>query len=277
MVTRSSHPPVVVTIAGTDPSGGAGIQADIKAISATGSYAASIITVLVAQNTQGVSTIEEISLPFLQQQIDAVFSDLEVAAIKIGMLYKKSIIEIIAKNIEKYSFPVIVLDPVMTAQSGDCLLAEDAIEALKDLLCKVDIITPNIPEAEILLGQTIDTPLKMQTAAEVLSKHYHTSVLLKGGHLTGAQCPDIFYDHSKQTHFPFISPRVHTQNTHGTGCSLSAAIASYLAQGETEYEAIKKAKHYLFNALAAAKDFRIGKGQGPIHHFYALRREHYVI
>ncbi len=277
MLTLSSHPPVVVTLAGTDPSGGAGIQADIKAISATGSYAASIITVLVAQNTQGVSTIEEISLPFLQQQIDAVFSDLEVAAIKIGMLYKKSIIEVIAKNIEKYSFPVIVLDPVMTAQSGDCLLAEDAIEALKGLLCKVDIITPNIPEAEILLGQTIDTPKKMHAAAEALSKHYHTSVLLKGGHLTGAQCPDIFYDHAKQTHFPFISPRVDTQNTHGTGCSLSAAIASYLAQGATEYEAIKKAKHYLFNALTSAKDFRIGKGQGPIHHFYALRRESYVI
>jgi hydroxymethylpyrimidine/phosphomethylpyrimidine kinase len=277
MLTLPSHPPIVVSIAGTDPSGGAGIQADIKAISATGGYAASIITVLVAQNTRGVNAVEEVSLSFLQQQIDAVFSDLHVAAVKIGMLYKKTIIEVIAQNIEKYSPPFIVLDPVITAQSGDRLLEEDAIEALKGLLCKVDMITPNIPEAEILLGQTIDTPQKMHTAAEILSKHYNTSVLLKGGHLTGAQCPDIFYNRAKQTHFPFISPRVDTQNTHGTGCSLSAAIASYLAQGETYYEAIKKAKHYLFNAIAAAKDFHIGKGQGPIHHFYALRRESYVI
>lgn len=277
MLNSTFHPPIVVSIAGTDPSGGAGIQADIKAISATGSYAASIITVLVAQNTQGVTAIEEISLPFLQQQLDAVFSDLDVAALKIGMLYKKEIIELIAENIKKYSIRYRVLDPVITAQSGDQLLKDDAIDALKSLLPLVDLMTPNIPEAEILLNQKIDTPHTMQKAAEALAKQYNTSVLLKGGHLTGEQCPDIFYDNQKKSSFPFISPRVTTLNTHGTGCSLSAAIASYLAQGETYYQAIKKAKHYLFNAIDAAKTLQIGKGQGPIHHFYALRKEMYVI
>jgi hydroxymethylpyrimidine/phosphomethylpyrimidine kinase len=269
--------PSVVTIAGTDPSGGAGIQADIKSISATGSYAASIITVLVAQNTQGVQAIQEIPLRFLQQQIDAVFSDLHIAAVKLGMLYKEDIIDTVAENIKKYAPPFTVLDPVMTAQSGDVLLKKNAVNALIQLFPLATLITPNIPEAEILLGEKIRDHRQMEAAAKHLAQTHQVSVLLKGGHLHSSDSPDIFYDKEKEKSLCFASPRIDSPHTHGTGCTLSSAIASYLAQGHALAEAIHQAKNYLYQAISAGKTLTIGKGKGPVNHFYHLKKVNHAI
>jgi hydroxymethylpyrimidine/phosphomethylpyrimidine kinase len=264
--------PIVLSIAGTDPSGGAGIHADIKAISATASYAAAVITILVAQNTQGVQAIQEIPLPFIQQQIDAVFTDLSLAAVKLGMLYKEEIIHLIAKNLKKYRPPFIVLDPVMTAQSGDLLLKTNAITALMNLFPLATLITPNIPETEILLDKKISNQQDMQSAATLLANTHKVSVLLKGGHLTGSDSPDIFHDYAQGKIYYFDSPRINTLHTHGTGCTLSSAIASYLAQGHDLYQAIRKAKTYLHQAIEGGRYLKIGKGNGPINHFYYLKQ-----
>ena len=269
--------PSVLSIAGTDPSGGAGIQADIKAISATGSYAATVITVLVAQNTQGVQAIQTIPLNFIQQQMDAVFTDLTPAAVKLGLLYDEEIMALIAKNLKKYQPPCIVLDPVMTAQSGDLLLKPQSVQALIDLFPFVTLITPNIPEAEILLNKKISDRQHMESAAKTLAQTHQTSVLLKGGHLHGSHSPDIFYDKEQKKTVCFDSPRIDTPNTHGTGCTLSSAIASYLAQGSTLYEAIHKAKAYLYQAIVAGKNLHIGQGNGPVNHFYYLKKANHVI
>ncbi|MGC1854059.1 MAG: bifunctional hydroxymethylpyrimidine kinase/phosphomethylpyrimidine kinase [Candidatus Aquirickettsiella sp.] len=264
----------VATIAGTDPSGGAGMQADIKAISATGCYAASIITVLVAQNTQSVTAIQEIPLAFIQQQIDAVFNDLSVGAVKIGMLYHEDIIHLVAANLKKYQPPFIVLDPVMISQTGHALLKPPAIHALVDALFPLaTLITPNIPEAESILTFKITDEPSMQEAAYSLAKRYNVSVLLKGGHLKTSHSPDIFYDFPQKHSHRFDTLRINTKNTHGTGCTLSAAIASYLAQGENLYHAIARAKHYLTECILAAKDLKLGQGQGPVHHFYFLDKD----
>jgi hydroxymethylpyrimidine/phosphomethylpyrimidine kinase len=264
----------VVTIAGTDPSGGAGIQADIKAISATGAYAASIITVLVAQNTCQVTAIEEIPLSFIQQQIDAVFSDLSIGAVKLGMLYQEEIIHLALTNLKKYQPPFTVLDPVMIAQTGHLLLKPQAINALvNDLFPIATLITPNIPEAETILKSSINDFNSLREAAIALATQYKVSVLLKGGHLKSVDSPDIFYDYPKQQVHCFNTPRINTPNTHGTGCTLSSAIASYLAQGEDLYHAIVKAKHYLSRAIVAAKNLKLGHGNGPVHHFYFLHQE----
>jgi len=263
--------PIVLSIAGTDPSGGAGMQADIKAISATGSYAASVVTVLVAQNTQGVQSIQEIPLPFIQQQLDSVFSDLHLAAIKLGLLYKREIIDLVTQNLERYRPPFIILDPVITAQSGDALLQANTTAAFTNLFPLATLITPNIPEAEILLNQKISTIKQMQSAAALLANVHKTSVLLKGGHLMAKNSPDLFYDYAQAKTHCFDSPRIDTKNTHGTGCSLSAAIASYLAQGHDLYHAIRKAKTYLYQAIDSGKHLKIGKGNGPVDFFYYLR------
>lgn len=263
----------VVTIAGTDPSGGAGIQADIKAISATGSYAASIITILVAQNTQSVIAIQEIPLAFIQQQIDAVFTDLSIDAVKLGMLYHEDIIHLVAANLKKYQPRFIVLDPVMISQTGHTLLKPQAIQALvNDLFPLATLITPNIPEAESILRVNINDEHSMRAAAILLATRYKVSVLLKGGHLKTTHSPDIFYDYPQQQIHRFDAQRISTKNTHGTGCTLSAAIASYLAQGEDLYHAIVKAKHYLTQCILAAKGLTLGHGQGPVHHFYFLEQ-----
>jgi hydroxymethylpyrimidine/phosphomethylpyrimidine kinase len=269
--------PSVLSIAGTDPSGGAGIQADIKAISATGSYAASVITVLVAQNTQGVQAIQTIPLAFIQQQMDAVFTDLTLAAVKLGMLYDEEIITLIAKNLKKYQPPFIVLDPVMTAQSGDLLLKPHTVQALMGLFPLAALITPNIPEAEILLNNKISDRKQMESAAKTLAETHKTSVLLKGGHLNGNHSPDIFYDKQQRKMVCFDSPRITTSNTHGTGCTLSSAIASYLGQGYTLYDAIHKAKAYLYQAIDGGKNLKIGKGNGPVNHFYYLKKINHAI
>lgn len=265
----------VVTIAGTDPTGGAGIQADIKAISATGSFAASIITVLVAQNTQSVTAIQEIPIDFIQQQIDAVFNDLSVDAVKLGMLYHETIIRCVSRNLKKYSPRTIVLDPVMVSQTGHSLLKPQAIRALVDELFPLaTLITPNIPEAESILKGEITDESNMQEAACELATRYQVSVLLKGGHLNTKHSSDIFYDLSQKRIHRFETLRINTQNTHGTGCTLSAAIASYLAQGESLANAIALAKNYLTQCILAAKDLKIGQGQGPVHHFYFLDSQH---
>ncbi|BBB15164.1 phosphomethylpyrimidine kinase [Candidatus Rickettsiella viridis] len=269
--------PSVLSIAGTDPSGGAGIQADIKAISATGSYAASVITVLVAQNTQRVRAIQEIPLAFIQQQMDAVFTDLQFAAVKLGMLYKQDIIELVTQNLKKYQPPLIVLDPVMTTQSGDVLLKPNTINTLMRLFPLVTLITPNIPEAEILLNKKISNRKEMEAAAINLAETHQTSVLLKGGHLTSSDSPDIFYNPGQAKVICFDSPRIDTPHTHGTGCTLSSAIASYLAQGYTLHDSIRKAKAYLQQAIAAGKNLKIGKGSGPVHHFYYLKKVNHAI
>lgn len=264
----------VVTLAGTDPSGGAGIQADIKAISATGAYAASVITVLVAQNTCHVTAIQEIPLSFIQQQIDAVFSDLTIGAVKLGMLYQEEIIHLTLNNLKKYQPPFTVLDPVMIAQTGHLLLKPQAVNALvNDLFPIATLITPNIPEAETILKSPINDFDSLRNAAITLAKQYKISVLLKGGHLKSVDSPDIFYDYPQQQIHCFSTPRINTQNTHGTGCTLSSAIASYLAQGEDLYHAIVKAKHYLSQAIVAAKNLKLGRGNGPVHHFYFLTQE----
>ncbi|WP_342220737.1 bifunctional hydroxymethylpyrimidine kinase/phosphomethylpyrimidine kinase [Rickettsiella endosymbiont of Miltochrista miniata] len=273
MSARNATLAQVVTLAGTDPSGGAGIQADIKAISATGSYAASIITILVAQNTESVTAIQEIPLAFIQQQIDAVFTDLSIDAVKLGMLYHEDIIHLVAANLKKYQPPFIVLDPVMISQSGHALLKTEAIQALvNDLFPLATLITPNIPEAESILSININGERSMQDAAILIATRYKVSVLLKGGHLKTTRSPDIFYDYPQQQIHRFDTHRINTKNTHGTGCTLSAAIASYLAQGENLYHAIVKAKHYLTQCILAAKDLQIGHGQGPVHHFYFLSK-----
>ncbi len=264
----------VVSIAGTDPSGGAGIQADIKAISATGSYAASIITILVAQNTQSVTSIQEISLAFIQQQIDSVFTDLSIGAVKLGMLYHEDIIHLVASNLKKYQPPFVVLDPVMISQTGHALLKPQAIHALvTDLFPLATVITPNIPEAEAILKFKITDESSMQEAAMLLATRYKISVLLKGGHLTTMHSSDIFYDYPQKQIHRFDILRITTKNTHGTGCTLSAAIASYLAQGENLHNAIARAKHYLTQCIVAAKDLNLGHGQGPVNHFYFLDKE----
>ncbi|MDQ8039319.1 MAG: bifunctional hydroxymethylpyrimidine kinase/phosphomethylpyrimidine kinase [Rickettsiella sp.] len=276
MMLNNPRLPLVLSIAGTDPSGGAGIQADIKAISATGCYAATVITILVAQNTQGVQAIQEIPLPFIQQQIDSVFSDLKFGAVKLGMLYNKKIILLVANSLKKYHPPFIVLDPVITAQSGDSLLKFDAINTIKkELFPLVTLITPNIPEAEMLLGIKITNQKQMRSATERLAETYNISVLLKGGHLNDPDSPDIFYNYSQKKFFCFNSPRIDTPHTHGTGCTLSSTIASYLAQGYALVEAISKAKTYLYQAINAGKDLNLGKGNGPVNHFYFLKKVQY--
>jgi hydroxymethylpyrimidine/phosphomethylpyrimidine kinase len=262
--------PCVVTIAGTDPSGGAGIQADIKAISATGCYAASIITALVAQNTQGVQAIQEVPLAFIDQQIESVFSDLTVHAVKIGMLHNKKVIELITSKLEKYKPDYVVLDPVMVAKDGSSLMEPDTIAFLKEnLFSLATLITPNLPEAEKILSVKIHTVSDMECAAKKIGEN--VNVLLKGGHLETERSSDVLYVNSEM-HW-FHAERIKTKNTHGTGCSLSSAIASYLAQGYFLPEAVSAAKQYLTKAIQSGSQFQIGRGHGPVDHFYFLRNK----
>ncbi len=261
----------VLSIAGSDSSGGAGIQADIKAISATGAYAASVITALTAQNTMGVQAIEPVSPKFVTQQIDAVCADLNIQAIKIGMLHTQAIIERVRDAILMYRPPHVVLDPVMVSKNGSPLLSDDLVACLKEtLLPHVSVVTPNLPEAEKMLGKRIQSLDEMTQAAALLAKQYQVNVLLKGGHLSSPTAQDVLCEKGALSYFEL--PRVTTQNTHGTGCTLSAAIASYLAQGFALHDAVMRAKHYLFEAILAGSAALLGKGHGPVHHFYYLEQ-----
>lgn len=268
---KQSNIPCVVTIAGTDPSGGAGIQADIKAISATGAYAASIITALVAQNTQGVQAIQDVPADFVRLQMNAVFSDLNIQAVKIGMLHDARIIEIVASELMTLKPEHVVFDPVMVAKDGSVLLDLSTMELLKNrLLGAVSLITPNLFEAEHLLGNNIKTASDMESAAIHIGKQFNINVFIKGGHLSGQQSSDVLYIAKQNECQWFHAERVHTTNTHGTGCTLSSAIASYLAQEYALSEAIGMAKQYLTYAIQSGAAHSIGRGNGPVDHFYFL-------
>ena len=269
--TLSATTPIVLTIAGSDSGGGAGIQADIKAISATGSYACSVITALTAQNTQGVSGIYPISSEFVEQQLDAVFSDLNVIAVKVGMLSDSNIIRSVAKKIKQYTPQYLVVDPVMVATSGDLLLQSSAIESLKsELLPLADVITPNLPEAAALINAKVpESEVEMAAMIDELRQLGAKSVLLKGGHLEKDENSTdllILSDSIER----LSTPRIETLNTHGTGCTLSSAIASYLAQGHELLTAVALGKQYITQAIIHADELNIGQGHGPVNHFFAL-------
>lgn len=255
-----------LTIAGSDSSGGAGIQADLKTMTVNGVYAMSVITALTAQNTQGVTGILDVSPEFITEQMDAVFTDIYPDAIKIGMVSSPEIVEAIAASLEKYKAKNIVLDPVMVATSGAKLLKEEAMDSLINRLIPLaDVITPNIPEGEILAGMEITNEDQMIKAAEKIGKKYDCAVLLKGGHRVN-DANDLLY---RDGEFKwFRSERIDNPNTHGTGCTLSSAIGANLAKGYDIDQAIEMAKDYLTGALRAGLD--LGKGSGPLMHNYKM-------
>ena len=255
-----------LTIAGSDSSGGAGIQADLKTMTMNGVYAMSAITALTAQNTTGVRAIMEVTPGFLQQQIDAVFEDIRPDAVKIGMVSSGELIRVIAERLRFYRAGNVVVDPVMVATSGSALMKTDAVQTLMDeLLPLAELVTPNIPEAEILSGMSIRTAEDMEKAAKQISGDRHCAVLLKGGHSIN-DANDLLCAGGKIVWFE--GKRIDNPNTHGTGCTLSSAIASNLAKGFTLSESVRRAKEYISGALAAMLD--LGKGAGPMKHNFDL-------
>jgi hydroxymethylpyrimidine/phosphomethylpyrimidine kinase len=262
--------PVALTIAGSDSSGGAGIQADLKTFAALGVYGASAITALTAQNTTGVSGIHLVPADFVTAQIDAVFSDLDVKAVKIGMVAQLATIDAIVAGLERWSPKHIVLDPVMVATSGDRLLAADAVEALRaKLIPRAALITPNLPEAAALLDEPVAlSEAAVESQGKRLLAMGCSAVLIKGGHGQGAESTDYLV--SGNGSIALSAPRIATQNTHGTGCSLSSAIAAGLAKGEDLETAVRHAKAWISAAIAAADRLGVGHGHGPIHHFHGF-------
>ncbi len=259
----------VLSIAGTDPSGGAGIQADLKAMTMNGVYAMSAITALVAQNTTGVKKIVEITPEFLGQQIDAVFEDILPDAVKIGMVASCNLIEVIAERLHFYQAKNIVVDPVMVATSGDRLISEEAIDTLKNLLLPLaDVATPNIPEAELLSDIIIHSKEDIEAAARHIGETYGCAVLLKGGHNIN-DANDFLYAKGKGQWF--YGTHINNPNTHGTGCTLSSAIAANLAKGFDLPASIQRSKDYLSGALGAM--LNLGKGRGPMQHNFNLTGE----
>lgn len=257
-----------LSIAGSDCSGGAGLQADIKTMTMNGVYAMSVVTALTAQNTMGVTGVINVSAEFLEQQLDAVFTDIYPDAVKIGMVSEKALIRVIAKKLQEYQATHIVLDPVMVATSGARLICDDAVSSLaSELIPMAELVTPNIPEAEILAGIKIDMPEDMIRAAEIISGRYGGNVLLKGGHLHN-DANDLLYEQGKAMWLH--GRRIANPNTHGTGCTLSSAIAANLAKGYSLRKSANLAKEYLSNALAAMLD--LGAGSGPLDHAFLLRR-----
>jgi hydroxymethylpyrimidine/phosphomethylpyrimidine kinase len=265
----------VLTIAGSDSCGGAGIQADLKSFIANGVYGMSVITAITAQNTMGVFAVQDLGHEIIKDQIDAIFTDIIVDAVKIGMVSSISTIEAICEKLELYKPSIIVLDPVMISKSGYSLLKPESKSALiKKLIPLASLITPNVPEAEEILHEihsgvlSIETVEQMESAAKEIYKLGCKNVLLKGGHMTG-QAIDVFYDGSEIIHFE--SERIHTKNTHGTGCTLSSAIAANLALGHSMKSAIKYSKQYITMAIKHSLD--IGHGVGPTNHFYELYKK----
>ena len=255
-----------LTIAGSDSCGGAGIQADIKTMTVNGVYAMSAVTALTAQNTTGVTSIMEATPEFLGDQLDAIFTDIFPDAVKIGMVSSKELIRVIAEKLKQYGAKQIVLDPVMVATSGAKLISDDAVEALKsELIPLASVITPNIPEAEVLSGMKITSPEAMEAAAEKIWREFGCAVLMKGGHQQN-DANDYLYGDKGGTWF--YGKRIDNPNTHGTGCTLSSAIAANLAKGLCLSEAVDRAKTYLSGALAAMLD--LGRGSGPMNHAFAI-------
>lgn len=255
-----------LTIAGSDCSGGAGIQADLKTMTMNGVYAMSAITALTAQNTTGVEGIMQVNPEFLKQQLDMIFQDIRPDAVKIGMVSSSQLIEAIAERLEHYKAENIVVDPVMVATSGSALMENEALATLKSrLLGMATVITPNIPEAQVLTGMTIQNEEDMQKAAKMLYKTYGCAVLVKGGHSINDANDLLFANGAAKW---FHGKRIDNPNTHGTGCTLSSAIAANLAKGYSLEESVQRAKTYISGALAAMLD--LGKGSGPMHHGFAL-------
>jgi len=260
--------PIALTIAGSDSSGGAGIQADLKAFAALGVYGASVITALTAQNTTGVRGIHAVPAEFVTAQIDAVFSDLDVGAVKIGMVAEPPVIDAIVAGLRRWSPKHVVLDPVMVATSGDRLLVPEAVEALRSRLVPLaSVITPNLPEAAALLDEPVaESEAAVEEQGRRLLRMGCKAVLIKGGHGEGAESIDYLLTSSGP--IALSAPRIATRNTHGTGCSLSSAIAAGLAKGENMETAVRNAKTWVSSAIAAADRFSVGHGHGPVHHFH---------
>ncbi|MFU0790452.1 bifunctional hydroxymethylpyrimidine kinase/phosphomethylpyrimidine kinase [Cerasibacillus sp. JNUCC 74] len=262
------QPPCALTIAGTDPSGGAGIQADLKTFQELAVYGMSVITSIVAQNTTGVQNVHHIPIEMLKDQLESVFSDMPVHSVKTGMIANESMMKIIAEQLPKTNASY-VMDPVMVATSGDALIAEEARDFLKEqLLPLAKVVTPNIPEAEFITGQKIhDIDDLKEAAREIVEKHGAQAALVKGGHMQG-DAIDYLYDGN--TIHTFHSERIHTKNTHGTGCTYSAAITAYLSKGLPLYEAVKQAKQFVTAAIKYS--FPLGAGNGPTNH-WGIRKE----
>jgi hydroxymethylpyrimidine/phosphomethylpyrimidine kinase len=257
-------PAVALTIAGSDSSGGAGIQADLKTFAAHGVYGASAIAALTAQNTTGVTSVHAVPPAFVAAQIDAVADDLPIAAVKTGMLFDAGIVAAVADVLRRRAFPNLVVDPVMVSKSGARLLEEDAVKALCErLLPLATLVTPNLPEAAVLAGRPVESDEDRREAARRIAGLGARAVLVKGGHATGPEAIDLYYEDGR---FEILrSPRQATRHTHGTGCTLSAAIAARLAKGDPLFEAVQGAKEYLGRALKAAPG--LGHGSGPLEHF----------
>lgn len=263
---RMKHYTTVLTIAGSDSGGGAGIQADIKTISALGCYATTAITAITVQNTVGVEAVHPVPVDFVKGQIEAVLSDIGADAVKIGMLQSAEIVQALAEMLRKYKVGNVVLDPVMVSTSGHRLIEEDAIDTLRrELIPLARVITPNIPEAEILLGgEEIRSQASLPEMAQRLSASCGVSVLLKAGHLSEDELTDILYDKETDKLLQLTSKRIRTRNTHGTGCTMSSALAASLAKGETLQQAASSAKTFISNAIIAGADYEIGHGHGPV-------------
>ena len=259
----------VLTIAGSDSGGGAGIQADLKTISACGCFGTSAITAITAQNTLGVTDIYPLPITTLEAQVRAVLDDIGTDAVKLGMLHSVEAIECVARLLTEYQLNNIVLDPVMVATSGDKLIQDEAISALQEALFPLArLITPNIPEAEIISAKKIANQLQLGETAEHLARQFDLSVLAKGGHLEDDTLVDILYDNEMSLSHLFPKVKVVTNNTPGTGCTLSSALASFLAQGLSVAEAADRAVGFIDSAIKAGAGYQLGKGHGPVHHFH---------
>jgi hydroxymethylpyrimidine/phosphomethylpyrimidine kinase len=268
---RPGSVPIALTIAGSDSGGGAGIQADLKTFAACGVYGASVITAVTAQNTQGVSAVHVVPPEIVAAQIEAVFTDLDVRAVKVGMVARQDVVEAIVAGLARWTTVPLVVDPVMIATSGDSLLAPGAIAVLRDrLLPRATLITPNLPEAAALLGEAVaadDAAVARQ--GQALLAIGCGAVLIKGGHGSGPESADHLFTADRVVRF--AAPRLATTNTHGTGCTLSSAIAAFLARGEDLVDAVGSAKAYVTGAIAAADRLAVGRGHGPVHHFHAIK------
>ncbi len=259
----------VLTIAGSDSGGGAGIQADLKTFSALGCYGMSVITALTAQNTVTVSGIQAVPSEFIALQMDAVMSDIGADAVKVGMLHSPEVITTVSQGLQQYGCRTIVLDPVMVTRNGDKLLQDDAVQALKDHLFPLAaVITPNLAEASILLGRDVTERSQMVDACRDIATLGCDRVFLKGGGLGGSSSIDLLYDRSSEELIELESPRVETRNSHGTGCTISSAIAACLGKGKDLPTAVREAKVYIDGALQGGAGVKIGRGHGPVHHFH---------
>ncbi len=273
MTSSNNAIPIALSIAGSDSSAGAGLQADLKTFSALRVYGATVVTAITAQNTQGVQAIQHASPAIIFKQIESVFSDLQIGAVKIGMVGNEEAIDAVVDGLKRFCGVPIVLDPVMVATSGDRLLEHDAEDALRTrLLPLADLVTPNLAEAALLLSESpAANEAELRGQAERLQKAGAAAVLIKGGHAIGAEAVDILYDGSAMHRLS--APWIETRNTHGTGCTLSSAIAAYLAKGLGLPDAVQSAKAYLTAALAAADHLSVGHGRGPVHHFHEFWRK----